>query len=141
MSSILLNTTDGTRVSARLFLPTHAPKGAVLIAAAMGVKQAYYADFAAWLARQGYAALTFDYRGMGDSRPAALRHSLRGFEADLFDWADDVISPASRPMRRCTSWATAWARSCPACSNTATASPVWCRLPRAAATGATTHRR
>jgi predicted alpha/beta hydrolase len=90
MSSILLNTTDGTRVSARLFLPTHAPKGAVLIAAAMGVKQAYYADFAAWLARQGYAALTFDYRGMGDSRPAALRHSLRGFEADLFDWADDV---------------------------------------------------
>ena len=67
--------------------PGHA-KGAVLIAGAMGVKQDYYADFAAWLAAQGYAAMSFDYRGMGESLPAG--RSLRGFRADLFDWARDI---------------------------------------------------
>ncbi|MBI3149125.1 MAG: alpha/beta fold hydrolase, partial [Betaproteobacteria bacterium] len=41
------------------------------------------ADFAHWLALRGYAVATFDYRGMGHSR----RGSLRGFKADIFDWA------------------------------------------------------
>ena len=50
---------------------------------AMGVSQEYYAGFANWLALHGYAAITFDYRGMGHSRHG----SLRGFEADIFDWA------------------------------------------------------
>jgi predicted alpha/beta hydrolase len=59
----------------------------VLIAGAMGVKQDYYADYAGWLAAQGFGVLTFDYRGMGASRPSG---SLRGFDADLFDWATDT---------------------------------------------------
>jgi len=53
----------------------------------MGVEQAYYADFAHWLAAQGYWVVTFDYRGVGQSRPAAFRPSLRGFESDVLAWA------------------------------------------------------
>lgn len=68
--------------------PQGRPKAAVLIAGAMGVKQDYYAAFAQWLAQQGYAALTFDYRGSGASLPPG--RSLRGFRADLFDWARDI---------------------------------------------------
>jgi len=68
--------------------PAGEPKAAVLIAAAMGVQQDYYAAFAQWLAQQGYAALTFDYRGSGASLPPG--RSLRGFRADLFDWARDT---------------------------------------------------
>ena len=64
-------------------------KGAVLIGGAMGVRQDYYARFAAWLAGQGYAVMTFDYRGMGESRSGAHGRSLRGFDADLFAWARD----------------------------------------------------
>jgi predicted alpha/beta hydrolase len=90
MQSIELSSAGGVRVAARLFAPARAPQAIVLIAAAMGVKQDFYADFAAWLACQGYTAMTFDYRGTGASRPEAMRHSLRGFEADLFDWADDI---------------------------------------------------
>lgn len=90
MQSIELNSVNGARIAARVFAATQAPKATVLIAAAMGVKQDYYSDFAAWLADQGYTAMTFDYRGTGASRPEAKRHSLRGFDADLFDWADDV---------------------------------------------------
>jgi predicted alpha/beta hydrolase len=89
MTPIELRAADGTLLSACLHRHD-APRGAVLVAPAMGVRQDYYADFAAWLARQGYTALTFDYRGMGASRPASMRHSLRGFEADLFDWAADT---------------------------------------------------
>ena len=41
----------------------------MLIVPAMGVDQRYYAAFASWLADQGYFVVTFDYRGMGRSRP------------------------------------------------------------------------
>ena len=75
-------------LSGRYHAPQADPKGAVLIAGAMGVKQDYYAEFAHWLAGQGYAALSFDYRGMGESLPVG--RSLRGFRADLFDWARDI---------------------------------------------------
>jgi predicted alpha/beta hydrolase len=37
----------------------------------MGVPRAFYAAFAGHLAEQGIAALTVDYRGIGD--PAAAR--------------------------------------------------------------------
>lgn len=90
MQSIQLVCHDGTPLAARVFHPVGAPRAAVLIAPAMGVRQAYYADFAAWLARQGYAAITYDYRGVGASRPADKQRSLRGFDADLFDWASDT---------------------------------------------------
>jgi predicted alpha/beta hydrolase len=60
-----------------------APRAAVVIPSAMGVAQQYYARFATWLAAQGYLVATFDYRGVGLSRPA----SLRGFEVDIVDWA------------------------------------------------------
>jgi predicted alpha/beta hydrolase len=85
-----LQGTRGARIATRLFRASTAPRAAVLLAGAMGVKQAFYADFATWLAQQGVHALTFDYRGVGASRPDNMRHSLRGFDADLFDWADDV---------------------------------------------------
>ena len=74
---------DGGRIAARFFAPQGEPAGAVLIAPAMGALQDYYASFALWLAERGFLVATFDYRGMGRSRP----RSLRGFRADLFDWA------------------------------------------------------
>lgn len=78
-----IDAADGQPIAARFFAPGQSPRGAVIVAPAMGVGQDYYADFANWLALHGYAAVTFDYRGMGHSR----RGSLRGFRADIFDWA------------------------------------------------------
>jgi predicted alpha/beta hydrolase len=74
---------DGTALAARFFAPAGTPRGAVLIVPAMGTPQDYYRPFAAWLAAQGFLSATFDYRGTGLSR----RGGLRGFKADLFDWA------------------------------------------------------
>ncbi|AKJ31227.1 alpha/beta fold hydrolase [Caldimonas brevitalea] len=92
METVELITADGTRVAARFYKPdsqVSEARAAVLIGPAMGVRQEYYRPFAQWLSEEGYLVATFDYRGMGDSRPAELKGSLRGFKADLFDWAQD----------------------------------------------------
>ena len=83
MPDSLVETRDRQRIAARFFRPHGEPKGSVLIVPAMGVTQDYYQPFASWLARQGFTAATFDYRGTGRSRP----QELRGFKADIFDWA------------------------------------------------------
>ena len=80
---------DGAALAARFYPCRGAIKGAVLIGGAMGVRQDYYAPFAQWLAAQGFAVMSFDYRGMGDSRTPAHAKSLRGLDADLFSWARD----------------------------------------------------
>lgn len=92
MEVLSLESSDGVVLAARVHRPDHngvGVKGAVLIGGAMGVRQDYYSAFAEWLAAQGYAVMTFDYRGMGDSRTGAQTKSLRGFDADLFSWARD----------------------------------------------------
>lgn len=88
METIELLTTDGVTLASTRFAPTAAAKAVVVLPAAMGVAQDFYAPFAQYLAEQGFAVLTFDYRGMGQSVPSRFRKSLRGFEADLFDWAE-----------------------------------------------------
>lgn len=91
-----LITDDGHSIVARLFAPGDAPRGAVLIVPAFGVAQTYYADLADWLARRGFAALTFDYRGTGLSRQG----SLRGFHADVIeDWAGRDCAAALEFLR------------------------------------------
>jgi predicted alpha/beta hydrolase len=85
MQVLHLKSADGTPISARVYEAAGAAQGNVVIGGAMGVRQDYYANFAEWLARQGWRVTTFDYRGSGDSAPA----SLRGYKADLFDWTRD----------------------------------------------------
>ena len=89
MQSLNLKTNEEVMLGARLYPSGGEPKGAVLIGGAMGVRQDYYAPFAEWLATQGFDVMTFDYRGMGDSRGAGGARSLRGFDADLYSWARD----------------------------------------------------
>jgi predicted alpha/beta hydrolase len=78
---------DGFALAAATFGDARAARAGVLIVPAMGVEQHYYAAFAHWLAERGYFAVTFDYRGIGHSRPARHRNSLRGLDADVFTWA------------------------------------------------------
>ncbi len=99
MQAIDLTVADGTRIAARLYVADHvSPRAVVLIGGAMGVKAEFYAPFAEWLAAQRLLVATFDYRGMGDSRPAAP--CLRGFDANLFDWAHDTDATIAALLAR-----------------------------------------
>lgn len=60
-------------------------RASVVIGGAIGVPQRYYQDFAAWLARQGFHVLTFDWRGQGQS----LQGPMRSARATLRDWVAD----------------------------------------------------
>ncbi|AUZ19962.1 alpha/beta hydrolase [Achromobacter xylosoxidans] len=60
------------------------PRPVVVINAATSVRCRYYARFAAYLHQHGFDVLTYDYRGIGESRPA----SLRGFQASWMDWGE-----------------------------------------------------
>jgi predicted alpha/beta hydrolase len=54
----------------------------VIINPATSVRCRYYFRFAAFLVRHGFDAVAYDYRGIGESRPARLR----GFDAGWLDW-------------------------------------------------------
>jgi predicted alpha/beta hydrolase len=62
----------------------------LLIASALGVKRRYYDAFARHIAESGRSLVTFDYRGIGDSRP----RSLRKFEGTMAQWGRLDIAAA-----------------------------------------------
>jgi len=57
---------DGFDLPATVFAPD-APRAVLVVAAAMGVPRRYYKAFAADMAARGIAAVTFDYRGIGEA--------------------------------------------------------------------------
>ena len=80
-----LRCSDGRLLAAQWFEPPAAQglRAVAVIGAATAVPASYYRHFAEWLARRGYAVLTFDYRGI-----AASREALRpGEDVRLRDWA------------------------------------------------------
>lgn len=77
-----LNLRDGQVLTAYCHEPSGAVKAGLVIVPAMAVAQAFYADHAAYLARQGYQVWTFDYQGIGES----WQGSMRGCQADISDW-------------------------------------------------------
>lgn len=92
--TIRFRASDGHPLVGDLYCPATPPVGAVLIASALGVPRRYYAPFGRYLAAGGLQALSFDYRGVGDSRPA----DLRGHPGRLQDWADLDLPAAAREL-------------------------------------------
>ena len=96
--------TDGYALSGTLFLPRGTKRHAVLINSATAVPRKIYRGFASYLAHRGCAVMTYDYRGIGDSRQLAMvgynqPKSLVGFKASMSDWAALDVTAAVRWMR------------------------------------------
>ncbi len=71
---------------AQLFAPNGQPKAAYVLHCATGVPAAYYTKFAEWVASQGYAILTYDYRQDETAKNSKIR---------LSDWG---ITDQSAPL-------------------------------------------
>lgn len=82
--------TDGMPLAATLCRQDETTRDGpfVLIISAVGVKRKFYLRYASYLCDQGFDVLVFDYRGIGDSRPAGLFR----FKASLSDWAEKDIA-------------------------------------------------
>jgi predicted alpha/beta hydrolase len=91
---ITLVTADGYHLSATCYTAAAPVIGHLVIAGATGVPQRFYRRFAEHASARGFSTLTLDYRGIGQSRP----ESLRGFEMDYLDWAQQDLAAAVDAM-------------------------------------------
>lgn len=85
----IIPASDGFGLAATIFACAGEPEAVVIVGAATAVHRGFYSRFAAWLAATApLTVLTFDYRGIGQSRPS----SLKGFEARMRDWGErDIV--------------------------------------------------
>jgi predicted alpha/beta hydrolase len=96
--SHILTTRDETQIAATLFLPDsqNANQQTVVLASAMGIPRRFYRHYASYLAEMGFVALSFDYRGIGDSR----KGSLWGNEASMAEWGGQDLQAALKWLLR-----------------------------------------
>ncbi len=89
---------DGYDLGGTVYLPSNVstPRTAVLFNCGGGIPASRYARLARYLAGQGYPVLGYDYRGIGDSRPA----HLRAFPASNEDWSEHDCGGAIAELRR-----------------------------------------
>lgn len=69
-------------IAATLFIPEEKIHGAVMIGPATGIKRGFYTHFATYLAENGYAVITYDNQGIGDS----LQGNVKDCKVSLQDW-------------------------------------------------------
>ncbi len=101
---ITIPAADGYSLAATLVLPRGPKRHAVLINSATATPRKIYRGFAAYLAQRGCAVVTYDYRGIGDSRQKSVvgynrPKSLAGFNASMADWAALDVTAAVSWMR------------------------------------------
>lgn len=82
MKRITILTEDHYSLSAHLFEPKKTNGKLLLINSATGVKQQIYFSFAQFFSEQGVTVITYDYRGIGLSKP----DKMKGFEASMRIW-------------------------------------------------------
>ncbi len=79
---LTIRAADGYPLTATLREPRCSPKAFVQINSGTGIPQRFYRHFAAYLTDLGYVTVTFDYRGIGASKPTRLKN----FEATTLQW-------------------------------------------------------
>ena len=81
---VRITTSDGFALDATVCEPEGAPLATVMVSSGTAIRKEFYLKFALHLARRGYLAIVYDYRGVGGSRP----RSLRGFSAQMREWGE-----------------------------------------------------
>lgn len=84
MKELLIKAEDGYHLAATLFVPEVDKNKVLIINSATGVKQQMYFGFAQFLTQNGITVITYDYRGIGLSKPK----SMKGFSATMRDWGN-----------------------------------------------------
>ncbi|WP_109299207.1 alpha/beta fold hydrolase [Aquimarina sp. AU474] len=87
---INIRTKDGYLLSANMYLASASiPKNKVLIInSATAVSKTLYHHYATLMSKKGYNVITYDYRGIADSRPKRLR----GFKTTFLEWGQHDFS-------------------------------------------------
>lgn len=81
---VAIPTRAGYSLTGTLFPPSGPLRGSMVVSSATGVLQRFYRNFARHFSSLGYAVLTFDYRGIGQS--GGEQTSEGTISAKLTDW-------------------------------------------------------
>ena len=82
MESVIITAKDGYPLSARVFYPEKSNGKILLVNSATGVRQQIYFSFAYFFAEHGFTVITYDYRGIGESKPK----KMKGFDSSMKIW-------------------------------------------------------
>ena len=94
MITLELKNSSQQKIIAHLFSPEISKQKLVLINSATGVKQQIYFKIASYLAENGFTVITYDYRGIGLSKPKDLRNdkiSMRTWGTEDYKTITDFI--------------------------------------------------
>ncbi|MDI4635074.1 alpha/beta hydrolase [Pelomonas sp. V22] len=91
-----LRCSDGRLLAASWHEPVGPVRAVAAVSPATAVARGFYRAFAEWLAGRGYAVLSYDYRGIGESREQALHQE----SARLRDWAQLDMGAALHAAQR-----------------------------------------
>lgn len=95
MEELSLTTKDHISLTAHLFRPEKSNGNVLLINSATGVKQQVYFSFARYFSEHGFTVITYDYRGIGLSKPS----EMRGFEASMRIWGSADYKALTRYIK------------------------------------------
>lgn len=85
---------DGYPIGVTVFRPRWTPKARLVVAGHPLIPQAFYGSFAEFATNRRFEVLTFDYRGIGRSKPA----DLKDFRMEALDWARRDLAAAIDKM-------------------------------------------
>ena len=91
VAAVTLLTDDGFPLAATRHKAAGRRKGVLLVAPATGVPQRYYAAFARYFAADGWDVLTWDWRGVADSRHGV---STRDPRLTMRSWGSEDLTAA-----------------------------------------------
>lgn len=88
-TTVAIPALDGYRLAATVFAPVGEDNGIVVqINGATGLRREFYQGYARYLAARGFHVVTYNYRGIGDSRDIAWR----GAEPSMQDWGEKDLA-------------------------------------------------
>lgn len=92
MNTLFVKTEDSFTLTLHTFEPAVSNQKLLVINSATGVKQQFYFSFAQFFADQGFTVITYDYRGIGLSKPS----KLKGFYASMRLWGSQDFFTISK---------------------------------------------
>lgn len=82
MKELFLKNIEGFALSVKIFEPENPIGKLLLINSATGVKQQVYFSFAKYMSQNGFTVITYDYSGIGESKPQKMQH----FQSSMRIW-------------------------------------------------------
>lgn len=96
MEELQLTTSSGNPINLHLFRPRKSNGKLLLVNSATGVKQQMYFSFANFFCEKGFTVITYDYSGIGLSKPKNFRNN----KSSMRSWGSDDYRTVTAFIRK-----------------------------------------